>query len=384
MESKIQVIFFDARDTLGEVDRPGHLIPYRPSTEQLLTACRDLGVKLGVITNLPGNPLANPGTPEHGLTDDQGKDMVVNAVLSQDQISQKQRTIGDFIPRDNVITNKAAKVSKPAAGIYEYAAQALNVPLSDCLFIGENQNEVIGALLAGMQAQRKQCPPGRDFAPALVSKVGESAVDSGRQFEAFFEHEHLLGERIFAIGEAIAAQLQELTKDQDPPLDQGKWVSPPKIVDFPENLRRAMTYFVHLIDHFADPVHLRAEEAMLEVAVACGMPRQEVQWVFNQHDQARAYWNVLDVAWRRIQTGDDDDRWYAMRDFAATAAAFVYLFKAHAVRENNRMYPKAGQLFDDSDDALVLNLISHFGPSDITPYVGMVEKAEHLLKLDVH
>ena len=29
----IKVVFFDARDTLGEVDRPGHLVPYRPSTE---------------------------------------------------------------------------------------------------------------------------------------------------------------------------------------------------------------------------------------------------------------------------------------------------------------------------------------------------------------
>ena len=377
-ESRIEAVFFDARDTLGEVGSPGHLIPYRPSTEQLLTACRDFGVKLGVITNLPGDPLAVPGTPEHGLTDDQGKDMVAHAVLSQDESTKSVRTIGDFIPREHVITNKAARASKPAREIYEFAAKQLDVALGSCLFIGENQNEVIGALIAGMRAERKQCPPGRDFAPALVAKLGGSAVDSGRQFEALFEHEHLLGERIFAIGETIGKNLMEITAGQDPPLDQGRWISPPPL-NLPENVRRAMAFFVHLIDHFADQVHLRAEESMLEVAIACGFSRKQAQWVFNQHEQARAYWSVLDVAWRRIETGDEDDRWYAARDFAASVQAFIYLFKAHAVRENDEVYPSAGKNFDDSEDALVLNLITHFGPADIAPFVGMVEKAEGLL-----
>src|SRR5260221_7298319 len=168
MASAIKAIFFDARDTLGEVDSPGHLLAYRPSTEQLLAGCKDMGVKLGVITNLPGDPNAKPGTPEFGLTDEQGKDMVVNAVLSWDEKTKKNHTIGEYIPRENIITNKAARASKPARKIYEYAANKLNVPLGECLFVGENQNEVLGALVAGVHAHRKQCPPGRDFAPALV------------------------------------------------------------------------------------------------------------------------------------------------------------------------------------------------------------------------
>ena len=101
--------------------------------------------------------------------------------------------------------------------------------------------------------------------------------------------------------------------------------------------------------------------------------------MFSQHEQARAYWNCLDIAWRRIQADDADDRFYAVIDFQRSVEAFVYLFKAHAVRENNEMYPEAGKHFDDSDDALVLNLISHFGPADITPFVGMVERMEKLL-----
>jgi hypothetical protein len=51
-----------------------------------------------------------------------------------------------------------------------------------------------------MGHQLKPCPPGREFLPALQSKLGGSPVDSGRQFEAMLEHEHLLGERIFACG----------------------------------------------------------------------------------------------------------------------------------------------------------------------------------------
>jgi len=45
------VVFFDVRDTLGEVDRPDHLLPYRPSTRKLLEAVETLGARLGAITN---------------------------------------------------------------------------------------------------------------------------------------------------------------------------------------------------------------------------------------------------------------------------------------------------------------------------------------------
>jgi hypothetical protein len=366
-ETLIKAIFFDARDTLGEVDSPGHLIPYRPSTEQLLEACSRMGVQLGVITNLPDD-----------LTDDQGKDMVVNAVLREAPTTRGPIIIGKYIDRRNVITNKAAGVSKPDPAIYEYAAGQLGVRPSECVFVGENQNEVLGAMVAGMRVQRKQSPPGRDFAPALVGKIGESAVDSGRQFEALFEHEHLLGERIFACGEAIGAALAKVVQGKAPPLDQGRWVSPAPVTLLPE-LYRAMAYFVHLIDHFADQVHLRAEESMLDVAVACGMDQARAQWVFDQHEQARAYWRCLDIAWRRIKAGDADDRFFALVDFQRTIDAFVYLFKAHAVREDNEMYPEAGRNFNDSDDALVLNLVTHFGPSDITPFIGMVQRMETLL-----
>ncbi len=120
---------------------------------------------------------------------------------------------------------------------------------------------------------------------------------------------------------------------------------------------------------------------MAEVAVARGMDRHRAQWMFDQHRQARAYWQSLDVAWERIQIGDDDDRFLALIDFQKSVEAFVYLFKAHAVRENSQLYPEAGSYFGDMDDTMVLNLISHFGPPDITPFVGMVAAMEEALGL---
>ena len=365
-----RVVFFDVRDTLGEVDRPGHLVPYRPSTRKLLEAARTLGAKLGAITNLPAD-----------VTDQQGRDMIATAVLDVDGQSGKSVTIGDFIDRDSIVTNHESGADKPSPTMFNFAAAKLGVDCFDCLFVGENLVECMGAEAAGMRSILKPCPPGREFLPALQGKMDSSPTDSGRQFEALLEHEHLLGERIFAIGEAIAEEVSKLTGAapfEQP--DRNKW-TPPPTADLPNDLRRAIAYFVHLIDHFADPVHLRAEEAMVQVAVACGWDPNEPRWMFDQHDQARAYWTAIDVAWRRTQFGDADDRYYALVDLAALTRAFVYLFKAHAVRENNQLYPNAGRYFSDADDALVLNILQHSGPADITPYVGMVERAEALLGL---
>jgi len=215
----------------------------------------------------------------------------------------------------------------------------------------------------------------------MAPKVSKDPVDKGWQFEALFKHEHLLGERIFTCGDEIARKLEALAPaSAAPPLDAGRWVSPPAVT-VPDEVRRAMQFFVHLLDHFADQVHLLAEETMLEVAVACGMPAAEGKWVKNQHDQARAYWNSLNVAWQRILTGDDDDRWFGIVDFYRSTQAFVFLFKYHAVRENDWMYPTAGSFFDPTDDAQVVNLASHFGPVDISPFVWMVGQMEQLLGL---
>jgi hypothetical protein len=342
----IRAVFFDARDTLGEVDRPGHLVAYRPSTEKLLSAMKGLGHRLGVITNLPAE-----------LTAEQGKQMITGAALSE----SPPLTIGDFIAAADIITNHEAGCNKPDPRIYTFAARRFDLPPQQCLFVGENLIEVLGARAAGMQAQLKPSPPGREFQPAPLGGT-PSPTDSGRAFEAFFEHEHLLGERIFACGDRIVAQLSQRP---DVPL--------------PQALQAAMGFFVYLLDHFADQVHLRAEEAVIPLAIARGMDPRAATWVMNQHDQARAYFRALDVAWRRIQGCDRADQVQALGEFATITEAFVTLFKAHAIRENDAMYPEIGRWLTETDDALVLNIISHFGPPDITPYVALVGAMEQAL-----
>jgi len=348
----LRAVFFDARDTLGNVVGPGQLVAFRPSTEQLLESVKALGVKIGVITNLPDNVSAAAG-----------KKMVTEAVLSQDPVTGKYRTIGDFIPAKHVMTNHEAGVSKPDPRIYKKAAALLGVKPSESLFCGENLPECLGAAAAGFNYQLKPFPPGHEFLPALITKLGGSKTNSGRAFEALFEMEHMLGERIFAIGKAVS----EALKKQNPkrPIDKG--------------VRAAMGIYVYLIDIFADPTHLRAEEAVIPIAVARGMDPRKTQWVLNHHEQARAYWRSIDVAWHRILTGDPDDRAYAIGDFWRSTEAFVILFEHHAVRENDDFYPTVGAYFSDNDDTLLMQIIMQIGWRDIGPFAGMVESAEKAL-----
>jgi hypothetical protein len=372
----IEVVFFDIRDTLGEVDRPGHLVPYAPSTEKLLTSVRKIGCRIGVITNLPEN-----------ISADQGRRMVTEAVLTQATDGRPAQTIGDFIDSSAIITNKDGRGEKPDPTIYRYAAEKMGVDVTRCMFVGENLIEVLGASRAGMQWQLKPVPPGREFLPPPQQRRPVTPTDSGRAFEQLFEQEHLLGERIFACGEkivqgldALNAEQDRLRKETDDRLQRPDAGLPePKAFQLPANLKLAMGIFVYLIDNFADQVHLRAEEAVIPIATARGLDSRLTKWVFNQHEQARAYFRALDIAWQRINTGDRADALFAVRDFRHCTHAFVVLFKHHAIREDNQLYKIVGEALTDTDDSLLLNIASHTGPADITPYFAFVRTMEEAL-----
>jgi hemerythrin-like domain-containing protein len=348
-----EVIFFDVRDTLGEVDRPGHLVPYRPSTEKLLSAMKEVvGLRIGVITNLPDDVPA-----------DVGRRMLAEAVLSEDPETSQRVTIQDFVDPAGIVINHEAGTSKPDPEIFRHAARQMGVPVERCIFSSENLIDVVAAGAAGMRTQLKPVPPGREFLPAVVTKLGASERDSGRAFEAFLEHEHLLGDRIFNCGAKIVERLRAL--------EPGDGV--------PEPVRTAMALLVYLTENFADQAHFAAEEAVIPLAVARGMDPSAAEWVLNHHEQARAYWKSMAVAWKRIQSGDPIDLPYAIGDFWRTTEAFVILFVHHAERENDQLYPEMGKHFSDADDTLVINLISRVGPPDFTPYVGIVVAMEEAL-----
>jgi len=137
----IEFVFFDIGGTLGERDlATGKLIPFA-SSANLLAAVRDvIGVRIGVITTL--------GT----LSNARGRALLDQAGLA-----------GFLDPQGFVSEHDANEIAKPNPEIYRTAAQQVRVPIEQCLYVGENLMEVMGAITAGMQAVLKPCPPGRDL-----------------------------------------------------------------------------------------------------------------------------------------------------------------------------------------------------------------------------
>ncbi len=194
------------------------------------------------------------------------------------------------------------------------------------------------------------------------------------QFAQLLETEHLLGDRIFAIGTGIANRLAPILAGQR----NSTGFRSLSREEIPDTVTQAGALFVHLLNHFADPVHMLAEEAAADYAIGCGLPRSQAAWVFAQHEQARAYWNAITIAWKRMAGDDDGDRYYAATDFKCSTEAFVFLFTAHAVRENEEFYEQASKVIDPDTDKLVTDILQH-AASDVAPYAGMVAKAEGLL-----
>lgn len=133
----LRVAFFDIGNTLGRVDAAGRLVPFGDSAA-LLRSMRDgLGLRVGVITNLPaGMTAADAGS----LLDGAG--------------------LGAFLDPLGLVTNHDAGADKPLAAIYQFAAARVGVPIGRCLYVGEDPAEVAGAIAAGMQAVLKPAPPG--------------------------------------------------------------------------------------------------------------------------------------------------------------------------------------------------------------------------------
>jgi len=138
--STIEFVFFDIGGTLGDRDpATGKLVPF-PSTIPLLRATRDvLGVRIGVLTTL-GN-----------LTNNQGRALLDAAGLNT------------FLDPQGFVSEHDTQVAKPDPARYVAAAQKVGVPIEKCLYVGENLVEVMGALVAGMKAVLKPCPPGREL-----------------------------------------------------------------------------------------------------------------------------------------------------------------------------------------------------------------------------
>lgn len=184
-------------------------------------------------------------------------------------------------------------------------------------------------------------------------------------FEKLFEQEHVLTERILDCGTAIVERLRGMT-------DGGP---------IPSEVFTAMGILVYLNANFADQTHLAAEEAAIPIAVARGMNPQHVAWVYTDHDQGRAYGKAIDVAWRRILSGDETDLPHAVDDFARCTEGMVKMFAYHADREDRFLFPEMARHLSEADDDLIMHVVTQIGPSDVSPYIALVADMEEALGL---
>jgi hemerythrin-like domain-containing protein/beta-phosphoglucomutase-like phosphatase (HAD superfamily) len=329
----IDAVFFDIRDTLGVVDRKGHLVKYKPSTDQLLEAMQDVvGLRIGLITNLPAD-----------VTADEGKRMVDEAGL------------GEFLDPSGFVTNKAG-VDKPAPEIYALAARQIGVPIDRCLFVGENLIEVIGAKAAGMHAVLKPFPPGREFLLKPVKPQAPTDKNSGRLVEAVLEEEHLVGKRIVIAGAKIRDRVA---------------AGPPDAATL-----RAMGMLSWLTDNFIDPFHHRKEEeVLLPFAQMRGVPAEDCAFVAPEHEQGRLYFRGMRTALQRLRMGDAT----ALVDFSHCLSGFIDLYKAHGAKEDDILFKRLGDRLTDADDALMIDLMGRIGPSDLTLYLTLIADLESAL-----
>lgn len=133
----IEVVFFDIGNTLAARAPDGSLKVFQPGTLKLLEVMRSvLGLRLGVITNLPND-----------VTSAQIREMLSAAKLLS------------YFDLRGVVTNHDAEADKPDPRIYYFAAERMSVSTSNCLYVGEDSAEVTGAQAAGMGGILKPFPP---------------------------------------------------------------------------------------------------------------------------------------------------------------------------------------------------------------------------------
>src|SRR5215470_12321199 len=131
----IEAAFFDIGGTLGQMNGDT-FVPFK-STCQLLTVMRTvLTLRLGVIINL-----------SNGMTTVQMKQWLIDAQILK------------FFDPHGFITSLDARAAKPDPHIYRYAAQQMGLTPSQCLYVGEESDQVEGACAAGMVGILKPALP---------------------------------------------------------------------------------------------------------------------------------------------------------------------------------------------------------------------------------
>src|SRR5262249_2618894 len=143
-------------------------------------------------------------------------------------------------------------------------------------------------------------------------------------------------------------------------------------------LLRPMGMLVWLTNNFIDPFHHRKEEeVLLPFGIMRGLDPSQTDFIALDHKQGRNYFRGLDIALRRINTGDSG----AVMELSYLLSGMVDLYRAHGQKEDDEVFKKIGDLLTDADDALMMDLMSRIGPVDITLYLAAIASMEKDLGL---
>ena len=126
---QLKAVFFDIGGTLGRVTSvdPIEFKPFASSEALLQAVGQTLKLKVGIITN-------------------------ISQKMTKDDVRHLLNAAGllSFIEDSAIVTNHDAGFNKPSPGIYKFAADKIGLPVNECLYIGEDPEEVLGAQQAGM------------------------------------------------------------------------------------------------------------------------------------------------------------------------------------------------------------------------------------------
>jgi len=109
-------------------------------------------------------------------------------------------------------------------------------------------------------------------------------------------------------------------------------------------------FFLDVADfatHFADGCHHQKEEGVLfPVMTEHGVPARggAIEMMLHEHDEGRAYVRQLREAARRLDAGDGA----AVTPLVAAAKGYAALLRDHIAKEDEVVFPMAGEMIPDS------------------------------------
>jgi len=139
-------------------------------------------------------------------------------------------------------------------------------------------------------------------------------------------------------------------------------------------------FFLNAVDfirHFADKCHhAKEEDVLFKLMGRRGIPSEggPIGQMLTEHSYARQYTSRLETAAKHYEQGNQA----AKEDIIENARAYAQLLSSHIFKENNILYPMAGQVFSDQDHEYLLQEFERV-ESEISGE-GQHEKYHHLVE----